>query len=576
MRRRYRRDVLLLAVVGIAVLGLAWRGPSCGQDFDFHLQNWMEAAAHWRAGIFYPHWAESANFGAGEPRFMFYPPLGWMLGGLLGVVLPWTWVGFVYTALALLTAAATFRAMAREWMSEESALLAACVYAVNPYMLFVAYERAALAELLAAALMPLLVLYGLRRTGSVVPLTLTVAALWLTDAPAAVMGMYFLALLVVVAAIEEKRWRLFGRAAAATALGLGLVGFWLVPAFYEQRWVEIWRAIGLLMRVEDSFLFGFVNPAIVPAEERFDAAYHNHVLGMVSWVGVALMAATAVAAVLSRGKKRSALWAPLAATGALIAVLQFQWSDALWRVAPELRYLQFPWRWLLVLGLVLAALTGLAASRADGSPKARRTGRWAVVILACGLAVLAATVFWQPCDEEDNVPAQVAAFHDVGFAGTDEYTPRGAENDEIEPGLPAVRVLRAGNAEEGPLDPDEDAWTSTPAEELPASLQVREWRGERRSVVVTSPGAGYAVLRLMDYPAWRVTVNGIAVPLATRIHRGDGLMAIPVQAGATRIDVRWMTTRDVWAGRWLSLVALAVTLAWMWKERRKKLDENFR
>jgi hypothetical protein len=199
-----------------------------------------------------------------------------------------------------------------------------------------------------------------------------------------------------------------------------------------------------------------------------------------------------------------------------------------------------------------------------------------VVILACGLAVLAATVFWQPCDEEDNVPAQVAAFHDVGFAGTDEYTPRGAENDEIEPGLPAVRVLRAGNAEEGPLDPDEDAWTSTPAEELPASLQVREWRGERRSVVVTSPGAGYAVLRLMDYPAWRVTVNGIAVPLATRIHRGDGLMAIPVQAGATRIDVRWMTTRDVWAGRWLSLVALAVTLAWMWKERRKKLDENFR
>ncbi len=108
-----RRNVLLLAVVGIAVLPLAWRGPSCGQDFDFHLQNWMEVVAHWRAGILYPHWAASANFGAGEPRFVFYPPLSWLLGGLLGVLLPWTWVGFAYTTLALLGAAWSFRAMAR-------------------------------------------------------------------------------------------------------------------------------------------------------------------------------------------------------------------------------------------------------------------------------------------------------------------------------------------------------------------------------------------------------------------------------------------------------------------------------
>jgi hypothetical protein len=40
--RVQRRRSLLLAVVGIAVLPLAWRGTSCGQDFDFHLQNWQE------------------------------------------------------------------------------------------------------------------------------------------------------------------------------------------------------------------------------------------------------------------------------------------------------------------------------------------------------------------------------------------------------------------------------------------------------------------------------------------------------------------------------------------------------
>lgn len=566
--------MLLLAAVGIAVLPLAWRGSSCGQDFDFHLQSWMEVVAHWRAGVLYPHWAASANFGAGEPRFVFYPPLSWMLGAVLGVVLPWTWVGFVFTALVLLGAAVSCRAMLLAWMSEETASLAACIYAVNPYLLFVAYERAAMAELLAAVWMPLLVLYGLRKTGSVVPLALTVAALWLTNAPAAVMGTYFLAFVVLVAAIAEKRWRLVGRAALATALGLGLASFWLVPAFYEERWVEIWRAIGPLMRVEDSFLFGFVKLAQVPAEERFDAGYHNHVLGMVSWIGVALLVAAAVAAVLAWRKRRGGLWWPLVAAGALIAVLQFRWSDALWRMAPELRYLQFPWRWLLVLGLVLAGLAGLALGEKGEAQQARRVRSLMAVGLACGMAALATAMFWQPCDEDDNVRAQVATFRDGGFAGTDEYTPLGAENDDIQPGLPPVRVLRSADADEGPLNPDLDTWAPTPADEIPATVKIGTWAGEQRSAVVTAPAAGYAVLRLMDYPAWHVTVNGAARPAA--LHRSDGLMVIPVKPGVTNIIVRWAATPDVWAGRWLSLVALAVTLAWMWKERRMKRDGNFR
>jgi len=574
------QNALLLAAVGIAVLPLAWRGCSCGQDFDFHLQSWMEVVAHWRVGILYPHWAASANYGAGEPRFVFYPPLSWLLGGWLGVLLPWTWVGFVYTALALLGAAWSFRAMAAEWMSEETASLAACVYAVNPYMLFVAYERSALAELLAAAWMPLLVLYGLRQTeqkgaGSGIPLALTVAALWLTNAPAAVMGMYFLALIVVVAAAEEKRWRLAGRAAAATALGIGLAGFWLVPAFYEEKWVEIRRAIGPLMRARDSFLFGFVNVARMPAEERFDAAYHNRVLGMASWIAVALIVTTLLAAGLAWKERRGSLWGPLAVAVAAITVLQFRWSDVVWRAAPELKYLQFPWRWLLVLGLAMAGLAGLAAGRAGAWLTPRRRGRLAVG-LACGMAVLAAMVFWQPCDEDDNVPAQVATFHGVGFEGTDEYTPRGAQNDDIQPGLPPVRVLRAADGDEGPLNPDLDTWAPTPADDIPATVKVERWNGEQRAATVTSSGAGFAVLRLMEYPAWRVTVNGVAVPLTARLHREDGLMTIPVPAGATRIDVQWVTTPDEWVGRSLSLVALAVTLAWMWKERRTKRDKKFR
>lgn len=570
--RAHRRRSLLLAVVLIAVLPLAWRGTSCGQDFDFHLQNWLEVVAHWRQGILYPHWADSANYLAGEPRFVFYPPLSCLLGGLLGAVLPWTWTPVAFALLALLGAALSFRTMARAWMPLDSATIAACLYVVNPYMLFVVYERGALAELLATVWMPLLVLFALRERRSFVPLALTVAALWLTNLPAAVMGCYLLALLVAAAALQEKSWRLAGRAAGATALGLGLAGFWLVPAIGEQRWVEIQRAIGPLMHVEDSFLFGYVPVTGFSADERFDATYHNQVLHTVSWIVVVLLVGAALAAWLGR-KKRIAIWTPLVVVAAAIFVLQLRWSDLLWRLAPELKYLQFPWRWMLVLGLVFAALIGIAI-RHEQTTRRAVAGRAVLLLsLAGAMAILSSVFFWQPCDDEDNIAAQIATFHATGFEGTDEYTPQGADNSAIQQALPPLRLLKSAQAEEA-VEGDPPAWSADPDQEPLAAVKIERWDSEHRTASIVSPAPGYAVLRLMDYPAWRVILNGAEIQ--NRPHRSDGLMVIPVAAGTNQIDVRWRRTRDQWAGIGLTLVALAVTLALGWNGKRRLDVSRFR
>ena len=51
--------------------------------FRLSLVSWFDALNSWRHGIPYPHWTPSANYGAGEPRFVFYSPLTWMLGAAL-------------------------------------------------------------------------------------------------------------------------------------------------------------------------------------------------------------------------------------------------------------------------------------------------------------------------------------------------------------------------------------------------------------------------------------------------------------------------------------------------------------
>jgi hypothetical protein len=575
--RTQRRRSLLLAVIGIAVLPLAYRGTSCGQDFDFHLEGWLDVVDHWHHGILYPHWASAANYLAGEPRFIFYPPISWLLGALLGVLMPWTWTPLAFTLIAFLGAGFSFRAMAREWMPLDHATIAACLYVLNPYMLFVAYERGAMAELLAATGMPLLVLYALREKPAFLPLSLTIAALWLTNAPAAVMGCYLLVILVAVAALSEKfrpdkthpdkSRRLIARSVCALALGLALAGFWLVPAVYEQRWVEIRRAIGPLMHVEDSFLFGYANTAHTAPADMFDVVYHNQVLRTASWIVVALIAATAIAAALAK-RKRSILRAPLVVVAVIVTALQFRFTDFLWRLAPKLQYLQFPWRWMMVLGLVFATLAGLAIRSEQTTRRSIAARGVTMLLLAGSMAVLSSFLFWQPCDDEDNVTAQIAAFHAKGFEGTDEYTPQPADNSQIPQSLPAVRLLRTPNAEASTASGDNPAWCPDSKEEIPATIAIHRRTPERIDATIATTTPGYAVLRLMDYPAWRIVLNNSK--LQTHPTRNDGLLVIPVSAGENTIDIRWRATPDQEAGMALSLAALAFTLIYAWSERRNR------
>ncbi len=78
--RQYLPALLIACTALLAAGTLVVRGNSCGHDFDFHLLSWMEVARAWHTGLAYPHWVQDANYGAGEPRLIFYPPASWLLG----------------------------------------------------------------------------------------------------------------------------------------------------------------------------------------------------------------------------------------------------------------------------------------------------------------------------------------------------------------------------------------------------------------------------------------------------------------------------------------------------------------
>jgi hypothetical protein len=137
---------LILFAAFVAIVPQLIRGNSCGHDFDVHLVSWLDCLNAWRHGIPYPHWTPSPNYGAGEPRFVFYPPLTWMLGAALGALLPWNLAPIVLTFLILAATGLATRALALEALDDLPATLAGCVSIFSGFTLFTAYERCAFPE----------------------------------------------------------------------------------------------------------------------------------------------------------------------------------------------------------------------------------------------------------------------------------------------------------------------------------------------------------------------------------------------------------------------------------------------
>lgn len=534
MPARAHRLLIPLAAL-LAIFPILLKGPSCGHDFDFHVLSWLEASTQF-AHLHYPHWAYTPAFNAGEPRFLFYPPLSWTLGAILGLMLPWTLVPAAFTFLALTFSGFTAHALARRYAGPGAATLAAILYLLNPYMLFTAYERTAYGELLAAAWLPLLFAAALAPRIRIVPLAIPIALLWLTNAPAGVMSCYALAFLTAIRLLlpSPARRQVAISTIAATLLGLTLSAFYLVPAAYERRFIQSDMATISGMRIVDNTLFHHMAPV------TDDTLAHDAVLHTASQVAALILVAILLAAAINRvpypraariGPSEADL-SPLLLLSLLVAILLSPLSLPIWTHTPELRFLQFPWRLTAILATILLTLSACALNRLKMTlPQNAITA----AILAAVLILPAWHLFNQPCDPEDTVEARVALYHSpAGTEPTDEYTPTAADNDAL-------------------ANPDPPYWLSPDlnACDQPAPPNSKPGQApEHLNLTLAQPEL--LLLDRRNFPIWRITVNGKAV---ASCNRNDGLIAVPLPAGRDTIDLTQHPTPDQTAGLALSVLA---------------------
>lgn len=526
--------LLSIATAALAVeVPFLFRGTPSGHDVEFHLYTWLEVLAQWKQGIVYPRWASLAHFGYGEPRFIFYPPASWTLGAALAAIFPWRFADCIYIWLALAAAGVSMFLLAREWLDSRDATFAAVLYTVNPYHLAIVYWRSAFAELLASSLVPLLLLLLLRddakRVRTMVLLAFLLAAAWLINAPAAVMIHYSLALMTIILAWQRRSLRPVLLAAAAVALGAALAAFYLLPAIYEQRWINIAQSISPGARPLDNFLF-----------VHTDDADHDAFNRVISWIACAEIFVTLLAAFFARSwrSRNRELWLLLVVWASACTVMMLSPTNPLWDILPKLRFMQFPWRWLLCLSVPFALLMAIGIRRWS----ARLTLYLATLCVLAFVWHHFQAPWWDTVADLREMQDNMAT--SAGYEGTDEYTPLGADPAEVDKAARRATV-------DGPAH---------------AAIQIVEWDAERKVVTASMSAPDALALKLFNYPAWRVEVNGRQVQPRSR--ESTGQMLVPVETGKNRVEITFTRTWDRTAGAWISLISLMLAIVPLRKSPR--------
>jgi hypothetical protein len=312
------------------------------------------------------------------------------------------------------------------------------------------------------------------------------------------------------------------------AIGFGLAAFYILPAAYEQRWVQISQVTAGNLHLDQNFLFTH------SSDPEF--ALFNW---KVSTIAVGTMLLAGVSAVFGARRRREypTLWWMMVALAAASAILMFPVSLWFWRHLPKLQFLQFPWRWLVPLGIPYAFFLASLVTQA----------RWRWIwysALALIIAVTATAIVRDAWWDSEDIPFLEAAIRSGhGYEGTDEYAPLGCDIYDL-PGA----ILN-------PESPD--VFQKTPPTPLlqqlgsnsgrvatlpPSQTSIDKWLSEYKSFRAETSQPVTVALRLLNYPAWEVRVDAAAINPGSE--PGIARMLVQVPAGQHRVAVNLRRTWD--------------------------------
>ncbi len=543
-------------------------------DAELHVYRTAELSHIIHQGVTYPRWGANLYLGYGYPIFNYYAPFTYHLGSFLTNLLPGACIVIgtkMVFVLGLMLASVGAYYLGRELFEPAGGLLAAASFTLSPYVLFIdPHARGDLAEHFAVCLLPLTFTFIHRLMEAPGPGVFLGGVLSLS---ALVFSHNLMGLAASALLLAYWAWRfLWGPdrfrslwAPLAFALAAGLIAFFWLPALAEHDAVRL-EVVGpghFDFREHFLSLRELLAPSHLLDWGATGPRFH-HNLGLAQWA-LALPGLAVLARRLGAPPDERKGAVPLSffmASALGLGFLMHSTSKDVWELVPGMPYLQFPWRLLGPMNLMLAVG---AASLVDILPERR----WRRPALTAGLVLILSTamaLLYPPPWPEDfggTSPVDIIRWERksqaLGTTSTGDFLPTTVEM------IPSVaKTLVASYEGGGPIDKVNRAT-------LPdgADVTILSHGPTHDRFRVTTPVSFVLRLYTFDFPGWTAYVDGRQVDI--EIARPEGFITVPVPPGEHTVLVRFEPT-PVRSVSWLISAGSAVLLIACLAIWRVKLD----
>jgi hypothetical protein len=556
--------LVLFALTAIAASPLLSAPYLQSYDGLLHLFRLFALDAALRQGMAFPRWLPDLAFGYGYPIYNYYPPLAGYLAETLhifGLSFPDAIKGTCFAVIALAAFGAYMLGVelfGAEKEAHTSGILTGAAFIFFPYFMVDLYERGALAEALALAILPWLV-WSLRRA-LVLP---AFSSVWLTavflailvaahSLTMAIVGPFLAAyvLFELFRLPSTVRLKALARVTASVLLAGALSAFYWLPFIAELPLVRMGQGMG---KLQDIFETSFQSPidVIQPTILYKYGLSPVPALGLVSL----LIAAGGLLLALIAGKKfkeRGTLlfFGTVAILGVIIITKP---TEDIWVAFSRSSLIQSVWRISILLNLAVAILSGglpllITSFNLPRNPPLspatsnalRSASAAAVVLILIGAAMARVTteqVYLPPWDFTTARLARFEAFtQNIGTTTFSEYLPV------------AVKATDLINYRA----PQIEATAPSP------TIQLEGCGSIRCSFTVNSSGPISISLRAFSFPGWQATVDGTPKPVHGRSQLD--LVTVNIPAGQHGVTISLEDTAPRRTGTVMSAAAVLAVL----------------
>lgn len=536
-----------LGAVFISIFSLSFTilkpGFPSGHDIAAHIVRSKILQEALLSGQFPVRWVEWAWAGASYPLFNFYQAGFYYFAALLNLVIPSHIEAIKIAVLLSWWLGAGFMFLLMRRFGNLPAALAALVFTFTPYIISDVFVRAAYPELAAISFSigTLWALDRLLRAGKpifILPFSFCFGAIIIFHLPTLVITapliLSYAALLVINGETCKKGALL---TVLGFCLGLGLTAFYLMPALLELKYVK--------NELLTSDYYDF-RPHFVHLKQLFETKWGYGIslpgandgmsfqLGIIQWLVIFI----ALASLFIAKNVRVVFWLLMIVYAAFFMQdisLPF-WEN--WRF---ISFIQYPWRFLMIVAISCAVLSGLLLSLLKNTAyRAGATISCILLIFIFYRTFLAPAVFVPKSDFDIDAPNWRNSPGIVKNSIVEEgYMPKGVE---------AVSAR------------DIAGWEITANAKAKAIVEEKTVKDHYFQFTTQSPEPFVLQVNSHYFPGWKAYIDS----LETNIDRSSSFyfMAVSVPAGIHNVEIKFTDTPVRSAANRISVISLLVLLLW--------------